>query len=169
MAGPTGLKPALTSVTRKDTVNYATVPNSFRSLPDATRKSLWVALEFNTVCPTTSDQPSTGNTRPRFVFKLPDGTLGSSPTSELTSRFLAAGSVVSGPERRSVATGRQLLGPAACSETSWWHRQGACSAIEARIPAFPQSQKLVAWLEIESSDFQVMSLTSRRCSILASN
>ena len=90
MAGPTGLKPALTSVTRKDTVNYATIPKSFRSLPDATRKSLWVALEFNTVCPTTSDQPSTGNTRPRFVFKLPDGTLGSSPTSELTSNFLAA-------------------------------------------------------------------------------
>ena len=117
MAGPTGLKPALTSVTRKDTVNCATIPKSFRSLPDATRKSLWVALEFNTVCPTTSDQPSTGNTRPRFVFKLPDGTFGSTPTSELTSRFLAAGSVVSGPERRSVATGRQLLGPAASSAT----------------------------------------------------
>ena len=91
----------------------------FPSLRDATRKSLWVVLEFNTVCPTTSDQPSTGNTRPRFVFKLPDGTFGSQPTSELTSRFLAAGSVVSGPERRSVATGRQLLGPAACSATSW--------------------------------------------------
>ena len=87
MAGPTGLKPALTSVTRKDTVNYATVPKSFRSLPDATRKSLWVVLEFNALCPTTSDQPSTGNTRPRFVFKLPDGTFGSQPTSELTSRL----------------------------------------------------------------------------------
>ena len=96
MAGPTGLKPALTSVTRKDTVNCATIPKSFRSLPDATRKSLWVALEFNTVCPTTSDQPSTGNTRPRFVFKLPKSALGSSPTSELTSNLVAEPEPASG-------------------------------------------------------------------------